>query len=329
MASLRVMRKLGDIARVQYEPHHVFACFGLSSLNNNKAFFHDSLTLSTSSTTTATMAPPIDPGGSVPTSVSGKSFFEVFPRELRDKIYDFSFDHEAERRDYTMQFRAPLPHLRLVSRQFKQEYDQQLPSKTTLVVSDHNNEFLGFLFPPQDVICVPSLAKRCTALHFTQNMQDSWGHHSQILSPGMLRKHFRSIEQTFTQRLDHLQEIHVRIDFNIFKNVWMLHGEPEDGPALFISRYFPKTWKHSKVVTIEFCYPGLTYPSPPGRLTSSIPDPACLDELATLGTIQYRDGHTEAKAHYDIVKQRITVEKATRDAWETEHGCTLTRAQGC
>lgn len=259
------------------------------------------------------MAPPTDPDGSVPTSVSGKSFFEVFPRELRDKIYDFSFDHEAERYDYNMQFSAPFPHLRLVSRQFKQEYDQLLPSKTTLVVSDHNTKFHGVCPRLGRVIYVPSLATRCTALHFTQNMQDSWDPPSLTHLIRMLRKHFRSIEQNFTRRLDHLQEIHVRLDFNFVKTFWLLHGEPGDGLAHFISSYCPETWKNfKKVVTIELCHPGLTYPSPPGRLTSSIPDAACLDELATLGTIQYRDGHTEAKIHYDTIEQRSTVEKAIR-----------------
>jgi hypothetical protein len=64
----------------------------------------------------------------------GKSFFEIAPQEVRDLIYDATFHHEAKRGHVTSNFDAPCLHLRLVSRQFKDEYDKQTPKRTKLVL---------------------------------------------------------------------------------------------------------------------------------------------------------------------------------------------------
>jgi len=90
------------------------------------------------------MAPPSDPGGSSDsTSINkdGKTFFEVLPRELRDRIYEYTFDHDISDDYYRYQFKAPLYHLRLVNRQFMHEYDEQTPNDTTLFVSACTNQF--------------------------------------------------------------------------------------------------------------------------------------------------------------------------------------------
>jgi hypothetical protein len=97
----------------------------------------------------------------------------MFPREIRDSIYEHTFDHEMTRHLYHMRFQAPLPHLRLVSRQFKQEYDEQSPTNTSLFVTDQSQP-LGFFYPDAVIagLVLPRLATRCTVVHITQNLQD-------------------------------------------------------------------------------------------------------------------------------------------------------------
>jgi hypothetical protein len=87
------------------------------------------------------MAPPTDPGEPASVSNGSKSFFDTLPREIRDNIYDYTLDHEVTRHSYHMRFKAPFPHLRLVSRQFKHEYDERSPSNAELVVTDQTLPF--------------------------------------------------------------------------------------------------------------------------------------------------------------------------------------------
>jgi len=56
-------------------------------------------------------------------SQDGKSFFELLPAEIRDQIYDATMFQDMKREQVDFHFIAPCPHLRLVSRQFKDEYD--------------------------------------------------------------------------------------------------------------------------------------------------------------------------------------------------------------
>ncbi|GAB7332432.1 hypothetical protein MBLNU13_g04237t1 [Cladosporium sp. NU13] len=57
------------------------------------------------------------------TNQDGKSFFELVPAEIRDQIYDATMFQTIQRQKVNFQFKAPCPHLRFVSRQFKDEYD--------------------------------------------------------------------------------------------------------------------------------------------------------------------------------------------------------------
>jgi hypothetical protein len=105
-----------------------------------------------------TMATPTDPDDPAPARNGSKSFFEILPQEIRDSIYEHTFDHEVTRHSYHMRFQAHLPHLRLVSRQFKREYEKRSPSNTEPVVTDQTLPFqelypdtglvLSFLPPP-------------------------------------------------------------------------------------------------------------------------------------------------------------------------------------
>jgi hypothetical protein len=73
-------------------------------------------------------------------STSARSYFETFPRELRDLIYDQLYQEVNEIvSGLGFQARAILPRLRLVSRQFKAEYDERIvinDLKQQLTVTD-------------------------------------------------------------------------------------------------------------------------------------------------------------------------------------------------
>lgn len=68
-------------------------------------------------------------------SQAGRSFFELVPREIRDQIYDATLDHDMKHCNIRYQFPAPHLHLRLVSHQFKEEYDERSAGDGTLIVS--------------------------------------------------------------------------------------------------------------------------------------------------------------------------------------------------
>lgn len=84
---------------------------------------------------------------------NSKSFFEIIPREIRDQIYGLTFDHDIERQHFTFQFQASCPHLRLVSRQFKEEYDEQdgrTPKSATLLATVQGEKSILTLPHPND-----------------------------------------------------------------------------------------------------------------------------------------------------------------------------------
>jgi hypothetical protein len=92
----------------------------------------------------------------------GKSFFEIAPRELRDLIYDATFHHEVKSGAVTSIFEARCLHLRLVSRQFKDEFDKRKPKHKKLVVCFDAD--LAHLRSPRLSAFVPSLAARCISV---------------------------------------------------------------------------------------------------------------------------------------------------------------------
>lgn len=94
-------------------------------------------------------------------------FFTTFPRELRNTIYDHLYqevEHLESEANFGMRIRAPIPSLRLLSRQFKFEYDSQL----------HHNNQSKLAITQHAVPSEPDLAKcprlaRCT-VQLTLNM---------------------------------------------------------------------------------------------------------------------------------------------------------------
>lgn len=68
---------------------------------------------------------------------NSRGFFTSFPRELRDAVYDLLYqDFENNVHGLQFRIRTTLPHLRLLSRQFKVEYDERPTTKNHLTVTD-------------------------------------------------------------------------------------------------------------------------------------------------------------------------------------------------
>jgi hypothetical protein len=115
--------------------------------------------------------------GMTATDQGGKSFFEILPPEIRDQIYDFTMFQDIQREDFNFRFRAPCLHLRLVNRQFKNEYDKRPMCETTLEASFPTD------FPePIRYIDAPGLAARCTSLQLNHLFQK--GPHAHEMAPG-------------------------------------------------------------------------------------------------------------------------------------------------
>lgn len=79
-------------------------------------------------------------------------FFTTLPRELRNNIYDHLYqdiEQLAFEANFRMRIHAPIPSLRLLNRQFKREYDEQL---------DQNNQS-KLAVTQNSVYCEPELAK--------------------------------------------------------------------------------------------------------------------------------------------------------------------------
>jgi hypothetical protein len=69
------------------------------------------------------------------TNQGDRTFFELLPAEIRDQIYDATMEQDIEKKRLQFQFRAPCPHLRLISHRFKDEYDARSTYGTVLDVS--------------------------------------------------------------------------------------------------------------------------------------------------------------------------------------------------
>jgi hypothetical protein len=284
-----------------------------------------------------TMAPPTDPAAASTGNRGnrGKSFFDDFPRELRDKIYDLTSEHEVKRHSYHMRFQAPVPHLRLISRQFKHEYDERQPKDPSLAVEDRGPRFPGFPHPYS--VVVPRLATQCTVLHFTHNVQDRRSSEANLADlvsdiKLCLQLRFSEFALYFGQRLPRLQKLHIRANFNFVQNLQLLVSLNDSEGWDIIShlrdgyRFF---WWQGCDSTVELCHLNMTYPCPPGPLVRNIPGlEALLGEPTVLVSLRCPGGNgawSTSVGTIDIlaIEQRSSVEAATLVAWETEQGCSL------
>lgn len=88
---------------------------------------------------------------------NGKSFFELVPQEIRDQIYDATMLQDIRTKQLNFRFKAPCLHLRLVSRRFKDEYDERSIWGKNLEVSFRATSQSRH---PK----APRLAARCTSI---------------------------------------------------------------------------------------------------------------------------------------------------------------------
>ena len=112
----------------------------------------------------ASSSMPSTPPASASSPGNMHSFFASFPRELRDEIYDQIIREEEEVfKGACFKMRSTVPHVHLVSKRFKQEYDERCPISSELQI------FVCYIERPQ-TFCnpdpVPPLAMRATSLRF-------------------------------------------------------------------------------------------------------------------------------------------------------------------
>lgn len=257
------MRKLGKVARV---PRVLLLKCSPSRYRTHLTLLvrRQPSTFATITTYSPPMALPTDLGGPVSTGIHGKSFFEVIPRELRDAIYDLTFDHGTMSNSFEIEFRAPLPHLRLVSRQFKQEYDEQSPRDATLVISNHSLWFQHHACQTPRFPILPQLATRCTAMHFTHHLHDEEVFPNRKSLVDFLDKHYSGFPQSIGERLSHLEKVHVQPIFNYVQNFDLLcrRHQPESVFEYFLPWYDSATLAIPRATALlEPCHINLLLPN--------------------------------------------------------------------
>jgi hypothetical protein len=283
----------------------------------------------------STMATPTDPGGSSSISGDGKSFFEVLPRELRDRVYEYTFDHDIADGLYRYQFRAPHLHLRLVSRQFMHEYDEQTLDDATLFVTPCTDQFTyayDYMYS-RVTDRVPRLASRCTALDVSQYVGETNNFFDDIND-----EEYRVLSSLgerigdlvlLIERLHRLRDVNIRFSLNFAQDFDRVYGYME----VYLNDY-PYQYEQSNMdcsrlpnVTIELRHLDLNYSNLPSCLTPDVPGSDILKQPATLATFCYSYGCKEKKTKYQaVIDQRCHVEFAVLSAWEAQHGCTLSKS---
>lgn len=248
------------------------------------------------------------------------SFFGVLPRELRDAVYDFTFEHIVKQPsdtddDVIFHFHAPVSNLRLVSRRFTAEYDERYKafsprnSLLTIVNNSQNNR------PTWHSGC-PQLATRCRELKAIRFLFDERDEYTWAAQENTLRKfltHFRSIA-ALLKRMPLVQRVDMRFDFESLDH----SGYPKELPYYFqrlsIFRALP-------VGKYEIRYQGLKHPHPDKLRELQVPNIDILDAPITLVTWN-KALQTEQVDRREL-EQHLRVEAAVLEAWKAKHGCSL------
>lgn len=277
------------------------------------------------------MAPPYDTGGPSSINTDGKSFFDLLPRELRDRIYEYTFDHDIRDEHYRYRFRAPQPLLRLVSRQFMHEYDEQTPHNTTLSVTACTNQFERTQFDP--LVEIPPLAARCTVADVTLYIGETDGfatdlRDEQYYVRGSLFSQFSNIDR-FIDGLTHLKDIRIQLGLNFAQSFDAIYELMEARLDSFRRSYKERSQECSYLpnVNYELHHLQLSYPDLPSCLTSNIPSSEIIERPAILAAFSFSYGQAKKKViHDNEIKRRMHVEATVLADWEAQHGCTLSQS---
>lgn len=153
----------------------------------------------------------------------------MLPRELRDHIYEFTFDHNIKDSYYSYRFRAPQPHLRLVGRQFMHEYDEQTLDKATLFITACTNQFERNYWDFSNGL--PRLATRCTAADVTLYIAETDGFAEDLRDEryhvqDLVFDHLSNIDG-FIDRLPRVQNIRAHLNLNFAQSFDMVHEQSD------------------------------------------------------------------------------------------------------
>jgi hypothetical protein len=262
------------------------------------------------------MAPSTEPGGSSTINSDGKSFFDVLSRELRDRICGYTFDHDSTDVYYNYKFKAPLPHLRLVSRQFVHEYDEQTPSDATLLVSGRNDRNTC----PWEGLTkqmAPRLPTRCTSAEMVLHVGETDGYSEDVNDEQYwvrLSLQCRCHQlHNIMACLDLLQEAKIQFNLNFVQSFDLVYEYM--GYWLDEFRYDHGDengqYTRSTNITFELRHLDLSYPNLPICLTSDIQDLDILKKSAKLAVFYDTSCYPERKTVFDAeIERRGTVEAA-------------------
>lgn len=104
---------------------------------------------------------------SVPTTCTTKMFFRFFslPAELRDMIYDHLWQDVEEDRDHLrFDICTTIPELRLISRQFRSEYDERISANEHKNLVTVTQLYEASPYDPSKEVSFPRLAAQSTGL---------------------------------------------------------------------------------------------------------------------------------------------------------------------
>ena len=272
---------------------------------------------------------PHDPGGSSSINRDGKSFFEVLPRELRDCIYEHTFDNDMKDHCYRYRFRAPQPHLRLVSRQFMHEYDEQAPHDTALFVTGRNDRLICIPYGLLGDSAPPRLAGRCTSACTVQNIGETDVFQEDI--DNEKDRVLRSLDERindfcdFIESFPSLQQVDIQFNLNFVQSFDIVYERMTD----FLDAFRHENGESylSPNVLVEVRHLNLNFPFLPVSLTSGVQDFDALKYPATLATFYYSHGCEEETTMYEVeIEQSGEVEAALLAAWKSQHECSLIEA---
>jgi len=272
------------------------------------------------------MVAPTEPGGAASINSDGKSFFDVLPRELRDRIYEYTFDHDTEDHFYRYYFSAPQPHLRLASRQFMHGYDEQTQTDATLHVVGRNERVTYIYDSPKERSLHP-LRPGGTSAEMSQYVGEADFLVDDVASEHYLVRHsllYRINDfSDFILRLELVREVKIQFNFNFVKSFESLY----EHICCFVECFQYDREEVSANITIELRHLELSYPNLPICLNSEIQDLDILKRSATLMTFYYTHGISGERTTYDaVIERRRTVEAAVLAAWEEQYGCSLSKS---
>ena len=178
-------------------------------------------------------------------------FFETFPRELRDQIYDLLYEYsDVECDQFIFRAASPLKALRLVSRQLKLEYEERCSS------GEHPRQLLikdavDFRFRKHAWVEFPAIATRATGVTVVINACNGDGSSQHKSNLDRCRAYYPNYHEAWIEHLARQLSHHrwVRIYLTL----------PQDRCAERALSYLRNVPKPPQVVEMKLLLPGCAY----------------------------------------------------------------------